>query len=194
MFKQQHGCRWRSRGRQRGVTLVESMVTLAVAGILTTMAVPSMTAMQDKAAVESQVGVFTSALRRARSVAITRGETVTVCALDPDSLGADKPSCVATGKDWTGGWMAFVDRAERGDLDEDDAILWVDAAPAGVGPVVGTQRYVTYRWSGELLGIAAHFRFLPPGEPAIDEPVERSALVCLNKPGRPRVAKHPHCS
>jgi len=193
MFEQ-HVRRGRIRGRQHGVTLVESMVALAVAGVLTTMAVPGMTAMHDKAAVDSQVGAFGSALRRARSAAISRGETVTVCALDPDSLAADRPACVASGKDWTGGWLVFVDRGERGELDEIDEILWVDAAPAGVGPMVGTQRYVTYRWSGELLGIAAHFRFLPPGEPAIDEPVERSALVCLNKPGRPRVAKDAQCS
>lgn len=190
----QHGRRWRIRGRQRGVTLVESMVALVVAGVLTTMAVPSMTAMHGKAAVDSQVGAFGSALRLARSAAMSRGETVTVCALDRDSLAGDQPTCMASGKDWTGGWLVFVDRGERGQLEEVDGILWVDAAPAGVGPMVGTQRYVTYRWSGELLGIAAHFRFLPPGEPAIDEPVERSALLCLNKPGRPRVAKAAQCS
>jgi type IV fimbrial biogenesis protein FimT len=150
--------------------------------------------MHDKAAVDSQVGVFNSALRRARSEAITRGETVTVCALDVDSLKAEKPACLDSGKDWTGGWMTFVDRGERGDVEEEDDVLWVDAAPSGVGPMVGTQRHVTYRWSGELLGIAAHFRFLPPGEPAVDAPVEGSALVCVNKPGKPRVSKEAQCS
>jgi type IV fimbrial biogenesis protein FimT len=193
MFEQ-HGRRWRSHGRQRGVTLVESMVALAVAGVLTTVALPNLSAMHDRAAVESQVGVFSSALRRARSEAITRGETVTVCALDIESLGADKPACVEPGKDWTDGWMVFVDRGERGDVDEEDEVLWVDAAPSGVGPMVGTQRYVTYRWSGELLGIAAHFRFLPPGEEAVDAPVEGSKLVCVNKPGKPRVSKQAQCS
>jgi type IV fimbrial biogenesis protein FimT len=183
-----------SRGRQRGVTLVESMVALAIAGVLTTVALPNLTGLRAKAAVETQVGSFNSALRRARSEAITRGQTVTVCALDADSLGDDKPACMASGNDWTGGWLVFVDAGERGDVDEDDDILRVEAAPAGVGPMVGTQRYVTYRWSGELLGIAAHFRFLPPGEPAVDVPVEGSALVCVNKPGKPRVAKEARCS
>jgi type IV fimbrial biogenesis protein FimT len=185
--------RWRCPGRQLGVTLIEAMVTLAIAGILTTVAVPSLTSMRAKTAVETQVGSFNSALRRARSEAITRGEIVTACALDPDSLGADKPACVPLGKDWTGGWMVFVDRGERGAVDEEDDVLWVDAAPSGTGPMVGTQRYLTYRWSGELLGIAAHFRFLPPGALAIDAPMAGSALVCVNKPGKPRVSKEPQC-
>jgi type IV fimbrial biogenesis protein FimT len=186
--------RWRCHVRQLGVTLIEAMVTLAIAGILTTVAVPGLTSMRAKAAVETQVGSFSSALRRARSEAITRGEVVTACALDVDSLDADKPACIPLGKDWTGGWIVFVDRDERGTVDEEDDVLWVDAAPSGIGPMVGTQRYVTYRWSGELLGIAAHFRFLPPGALAVDTPVEGSALVCVNKPGKPRVSKEPQCS
>jgi type IV fimbrial biogenesis protein FimT len=193
MFEQ-HGRRWRSRGRQRGVTLVESLVTLAVAGILTTVALPNLAGLHDKAAVDSQVGVFISALRRARSEAIKRSEIVTVCALDPDSLTAEKPACVESGQDWTGGWLVFIDRGDRGTVDEEDEVLWVDAAPAAVGPMVGTQRHVSYRWSGELLGLAAHFRFLPPGEQAVDAPVKGSALVCVNKPGKPRVAKQAQCS
>lgn len=192
-MSEQYGRRRRSRGRQHGVTLVESLVSLAVAGVLTTVAVPSLTALRDKAAVDSQAGAFTSAMRRARSEAINRGETVTVCALDSGSLAADKPACTDSGEDWTGGWMVFVDRNDRGEVGEEDQILWVDAAPSGAGAMVGTQHHVTYRWSGELLGIAAHFRFLPPGEPAVDSPVEGSVLVCVNKPGRPRVSRQGQC-
>lgn len=193
-MSEQYGRRWRTRGRQHGVTLVESLVSVAVAGLLTTMAVPSLKAMHSKAAVDTQVNAFTSALRRARSTAISRGETVTVCALDPDSLSAGKPACMPTGDDWSGGWMVFIDREERGEVDEGDDLLSVDAAPSGVGPVVGTQRYMTYRWSGELLGLAAHFRFLPPGERAVDAPVEGAALVCVNKPGKPRVSRQEQCN
>jgi hypothetical protein len=119
---------------------------------------------------------------------------VTVCALDADSLGSEKPSCADSGKVWSGGWLMFIDQGERGDVDEGDQVLFVDATGDGVGSMVGTQRYVTYRWSGELLGIAGHFRFLPPGQPAVDLPVEGSALVCVNKPGKPRVAKEAQCS
>jgi type IV fimbrial biogenesis protein FimT len=193
-MSEQYGRRWRTRGRQHGVTLVESLVSLAVAGVLTTMAVPSLKAMHGRSAVDAQVNAFTSALRRARSAAISRGETVTVCALDPDSLGGEEPACLTSQGDWSGGWIVFVDRGERGEIEEEDDLLWVDAAPSGVGPMVGTQRYLTYRWSGELLGIAAHFRFLPPGEPFVDAPVKGSALVCVNKPGKPRVSRQGQCN
>jgi len=194
MFSKLPGRRSRRRGRQLGVTLIESLMALGVAGVLSTLAVPSLTDWRAKAAVQSQVQSFNSVLRRARSEAITRGDLVTVCALDADSLAAERPSCAGAGRVWSGGWLMFVDRGERGDVDEDDQILFVEASAEGVGPMVGTQRYVTYRWSGELLGIAAHFRFLPPGEPAVDAPVDGSALVCVNKPGKPRVAREAQCS
>lgn len=182
------------RGRQLGVTLIELLMALGIAAVLTTMALPSLAGWRAKTAVDTQVQGFNSALRRARSEAMTRGEPVTLCALDADSLSDEKPSCADSGKDWSGGWLMFVDRGERGDVDDEDQILFVDAAADRVGSMVGTQRYLTYRWSGELLGMAAHFRFLPPGEPAVDAPVEGSALVCVNKPGKPRVAKEAQCS
>jgi type IV fimbrial biogenesis protein FimT len=194
MLSKQPKRRSRWHGRQLGVTLIETMMALGISGVLMTMALPSLTGLRARAAVDSQVHGFISALRRARSEAMTRGELVTVCALDADSLGSEKPSCADSGKVWSGGWLMFIDQGERGDVDEGDQVLFVDATGDGVGSMVGTQRYVTYRWSGELLGIAGHFRFLPPGQPAVDLPVEGSALVCVNKPGKPRVAKEAQCS
>jgi type IV fimbrial biogenesis protein FimT len=195
MFSQPLRCRVRSRARARslGFGLIESLVTLGIAGVLVGIAVPSLGQVRDKAAVDSRFHDLGSALRRARSEATTRGDTVTVCALDRDSVATGSPACVESGNDWSAGWLVFVDRGERGEVGEEDHIIAVDQAPAQSGSVLGTQRYLTYRFSGELLGIAAHFRFLPPGTEAVDAALPGSALLCVNKPGKARLSTDGQC-
>lgn len=183
----------RLAARQLGFTLIETMVALGVAGTLTAIGLPSLSQFHDKAAVEAQVQGFTSALRRARSEAVSRGELVSVCALDADSVEAGEPDCVAEGKDWSAGWLVFIDHGDRGEVGEGDKVIAVVQAPANTGGAIGTQRYLTYRASGELLSIAAHFRFLPPGAEVQDVDVPGAVLVCVNKPGRPRVAVEGVC-
>lgn len=194
MFSQQQSLRRaQRRARQSGVTLTETVVALGIAGTLAAIGVPSFKRFHDKAAVESQYRSLESTLRRARSEATKRGELVSVCALDPDSLPAGKPDCLESGKNWSAGWLLFVDRGQRGELGEGDRLVLVQQAPANAGAVIGTQRYLTYRASGELLSIAAHFRFLPPGQPAVDEALPGSLLVCVNKPGKARVSAQGEC-
>lgn len=183
----------RRSARQLGFTLIETMVALGVAGTLAAIGLPGLSQFHDKAAVEAQVEGFTSALRRARSEAVSRGELVTVCALDADSVEAGEPDCVAEGKAWSAGWLVFVDHGDRGEVGEGDKVITIVQAPANTGGAVGTQRYLTYRSSGELLSIAAHFRFLPPGAELKDVDVPGAALVCVNKPGRPRLATEGVC-
>lgn len=190
-------CRAQRRARparhQWGVTLVETVVTLAIAGTLTAIGVPSLKQFHDKAAVDARYHELNSALRRARSEAMTRGELVSVCALDGDSLEAGTPRCIDGGRDWSDGWLVFVDRDDRGEVESADKVLAVYQAPANPAPVVSTLRYLTYRPSGVLLSIASHFRFLPPGEEHVDAAVPGSVLVCVNKPGKPRVATDVQC-
>jgi type IV fimbrial biogenesis protein FimT len=186
-------CVAHGRACQFGVTLVELMVALAVVGILAAVGIPSLRQFHDRAAINAQYETLNSALRRARSEAMARGELVTVCALDGDSLATGTPECLGSGKAWHEGWLVFIDRAERGEVDENDWIVSVHQPPANSGSVLGTQRYLTYRASGVLLSLAAHFRFVPPGQPAVDQDVPGSVMVCVNKTGKPRVAKEGTC-
>jgi type IV fimbrial biogenesis protein FimT len=181
------------RTRQLGVTMIETLVALGIAGTVTAIGVPNIAQFRDKAAVNARFQVFDSALRRARHEAMARGELVSICAIDPKTADQPRPECLPAGRDWSAGWMVFVDRGDRGEINDADKVVWIERAPANVGPVVGTQRYMTFRAGGELLSIAGHFRFLPPGEPAVDQALPGSALVCVNKTGRPRVAKDIRC-
>jgi type IV fimbrial biogenesis protein FimT len=189
----QHARRARRPVRQSGVTLIESLVTLSIAATLAAIGVPSLRQFHDRKAVDSQYHALASALRRARSEALTRGELVTVCALDGDSVRSGDPACLESGKDWSAGWLVFTDRGTRGEVDDGDKVIVVHQAPARAGNMVATQRYLTYRHSGELLSMAAHYRALPPGQPPVDEAVPGSALICVNRPGKARLAEGPTC-
>ncbi|HJV70794.1 GspH/FimT family pseudopilin [Ideonella sp.] len=194
MFSQQQSLRRaQRRARQSGVTLTETVVALGIAGTLAAIGVPSLKQFRDKAAVDARYHDLNSALRRARSEAMIRGELVSVCALDGDSLEAGTARCIDGGHDWSDGWLVFVDRDDRGEVESADKIVAIYQAPANPAPVVATLRYLTYRPSGVLLSISAHFRFLPPGEEPVDVAVPGSALVCVNKPGKARVATEAQC-
>lgn len=181
------------RARQLGVTMIETLVALGIAGTVTALGVPNISQFRDKAAVNTRFQAFDSALRRARHEAMARGELVSVCAVDPTTANQHQPECLQAGRDWSAGWMVFVDRGDRGEIDDGDKVVWVELAAENVGSVIGTQRYMTFRAGGELLSIAGHFRFLPPGVPAVDQALPGSALVCVNRTGRPRVAKDVRC-
>jgi type IV fimbrial biogenesis protein FimT len=64
--------------RFAGFTLIELMVTLAVAAILVTIAVPGMATLVQNSRTTSQTNELVSALNLARSEAVKRGRTVTV--------------------------------------------------------------------------------------------------------------------
>lgn len=67
------------RSRQPGFTLIELMVTLAVAGILAVVAVPAMTALINGNRLAGTSGDLTASLQLARSEAIRRNARVNVC-------------------------------------------------------------------------------------------------------------------
>ena len=80
----------------RGFTLIELMVTLAVAAILLAVAVPSYQNFVATSRLASQANDFITALNFARSEAVKRGANVTVCA------SSNGTSCVGA---WAAGWI-----------------------------------------------------------------------------------------
>lgn len=93
--------------RWRGFTLVELITTLAVAGILVTLAVPSFTTFVKNNRLITQTNDFVSSLNLARSEAIRRGDRVTLC------KSSDQASCSGSGG-WEQGWIIFVDVNDDG--------------------------------------------------------------------------------
>ena len=108
--------------RQRGVTLVELLVTIAVLAIVLALAVPGYGSLVNNIRLSSLTNDLVSALNLARSEAIKRGVRVTLC--KSANPMATEPACQISGS-WQDGWVAFVDRDVVGQRDVDDQLLMV---------------------------------------------------------------------
>lgn len=86
--------------RQRGFTLMELMITIAVMSILLTLALPNFrTALQNNR-LTGQANEMLTAMQFARSEALKRGFPVEMCS------SADGATC---GGNWNLGWIVYVD-------------------------------------------------------------------------------------
>jgi type IV fimbrial biogenesis protein FimT len=144
---------------EMGFTLIELMVTLAVAAIVLTVAVPSFQDLVRNNRLATQANQLVSALNLARSEAVKRGVRVTVCKTDaPD---AAEPSCSATAN-WQQGFIVFVDNTHlagnsKGVIDEPDERIRVFGALTG-STLQGGDNFaegISYLASGVSEGIKA---------------------------------------
>lgn len=88
--------------RQCGFTLTELLITMAVLGILGTIAVPGMLNVVQTNQRVSATNDLVQSMRMARSEAIARNQRVIVCA------SRDGSNC-GTAADWSIGWIGFND-------------------------------------------------------------------------------------
>lgn len=105
---------------QIGVTLIELIITLAVAAILTSLAVPSFRQAMVSNRLTSINNEFMGAINFVRAEAIKRGQSISLC----KSTTGDACSTVNT-TFWENGWIAFADNNANGDLDVGEAVLQV---------------------------------------------------------------------
>jgi type IV fimbrial biogenesis protein FimT len=178
--------------RERGYTLVEVLVGVAVAGVLSATGLPSLHGLMHQRAVQGQLQEFRNAVQLARREAMKRGEVVSLCARHLDDKDAGV-RCAVSGKDWSNGWLIFVDRQGHGDMGAGDLLLRVHQPSGGYGPVMATLRSLSFQHTGISLNSASHFRFLPPGAAHLDVDQAGAALICVNKPGRARQAAGGTC-
>ena len=96
--------------RQVGMTLIELMVTLAVALLLLLIAVPMFSRFTGSNQLTASSNALSTHLQLARSEAIKRGTGVTICA------SGDGATCAGTNY-WELGWIVFVDGQTPGVVD-----------------------------------------------------------------------------
>ena len=161
--------------RNRGFTLIELMVTVAITGILAGVAAPSMGGFIEHQRANAATSSLMSHMALARMSAISRNHRAVLCP------SRDGLTCEA-GTDWSGGWMLFVDEDGNRRPDSSDEILRVDLEPTSrhlrVVSTVGRQQ----------------LRYLPDGRSAgsnltlsiCNRKGELLGAVIINNAGRAR--------
>lgn len=96
-------------GKQRGTSLVEIVTALAVAGVLTTAGMPSLTATMNSRHASPTTNELVAALNLARSEALARGSRVAIAA--------------RSNADWSQGWRVFADGNDNGVLDPGEQVI-----------------------------------------------------------------------
>jgi len=93
----------------KGFTLIELMMTLSIAAILLTVAVPSYITFTKNSRLTAQTNKVIAAVSLARGEASKRGTRVVLCR--SDEVGQADPDCSGssgTSKDWSNGWLVFA--------------------------------------------------------------------------------------
>lgn len=165
----------------KGFSLLELLVVLAIVGILLAIGLPSLRGMVVSGARSDAATGLYAALSRARSEAISRNTTVSVCARD---LAASAPGCAGSAN-WMNGWLVYT-TTTNGSLEAISQqppvsqTLHFQTAPSGV---------VSFDANGRTTS-AADFR-LCPGSDAGDR---RSRLVRVRRSGGITLSEAATCS
>ena len=158
---------------QSGLSLVEVLVAIVIAGLLLTFALPAFQSMQARRAVSGAMDILNSDFAYARSEAIKRGNFVTVCSSDNGSV------CLAS-NEWGAGWIIYEGGASA--TVPAGSILRVQGPPAGIASLTATDTSLTFRPNGTGYATAGHMRVTPHADTAQD------TLVCISAAGRVRQA------
>lgn len=163
--------------RSRGVTLLELMITLAVAAVLLGLAVPSFGGMWRDTQRAVAVNAFIHGIFLARSTAIVRKQVVSIC------RSSDGQTCSNQTADWQRGWIVFVnhDRDDPPVRDQGEPLLSVQPGWER-GTITSNRRAYTFR---------PHQHRVVNGTVVFCDGrgSTQARAIIINSVGRPRVAK-----
>ena len=137
--------------KQHGLTLVELMVTLAVAIILVAVGMPLFSGVAANNRATTQANSLVSAMKLARSEAVKRSMTAIVCAANSAQTACDGGSP----PDWTNGWLVHADVNNNSSFDAADILrTWpaLSATAVVTGNYPGSLTEVAFRATGESNG------------------------------------------
>jgi type IV fimbrial biogenesis protein FimT len=139
--------------QQRGFTMIELLVTLSIAAIMMTIAVPSFRDFLLNNRMTSQTNDFVLALASAKSEAVKRGVFVTVCSRATNATCAGSTT-------WDSGWLVFADNNGDGLVTAGtDVVLQVREALEGNNTLrAGARQRVTFQNTGFSSGFNDTFR------------------------------------
>jgi type IV fimbrial biogenesis protein FimT len=131
------------RSRAGGFTLIELLIAIVILGILGTIAVPAFNEASMSNKLSAYANTFSASLRIARSEAIKRNATVTMC------RSSNGTSCATSGT-WQQGWIVFNDTDGDGTIDTNETrFAYEQAMGSDYSLTSGGGTYtLTFRGSG----------------------------------------------
>lgn len=131
---------------QRGLTLIELMIGLAVLGVVLALAAPSFEQSINGNRLSSAAAEMVGALQLARSEAVRNNRRVVVCRSD------DGSACSTTNASWNG-WIVFVDTDRDGVRDGTEPVVKAGTIENDVrllpsAAIVGLSQSITFRGDG----------------------------------------------
>lgn len=177
------------KARQRGLSLVEIVVTVALVAIVSTLGIPSFQTTIKNSRLVAETNRFVAHIQLARSEAVKRNRVVSICRSD------DGQECgTSTARVYHQGWLVYMDTDGRDDdyeASNSDVLVQIgDPAAPGISirsDIVGNS-WLSFSANGMLdeNGNTARYVLCADDESTALVP---GRLVTISVAGQPRVTK-----
>jgi type IV fimbrial biogenesis protein FimT len=170
--------RWRSA--QRGVTLMEVMIVLAIVALLLAIGVPAFREFVARNRLDGAAQDLLASLQFARSEATRRGVQVTL-----------RLAGTAGSRNWGSGWSMFADTDGDGVLDTGEEVIRQGMALTAPLTLVGSSSFdtvIAFNRNGQLTNAGGGYLVLCEGGVLTEGGQSRSRAVLVNGAGRVRMA------
>ncbi len=94
--------------RQTGFTLIELSITVAIAALIMTVAIPSYQSLSGENHASAHQDDINSALRLSRHLAVEHNRLAKLCARAATSDPTAVPTCSSSSGDWGNGWVVML--------------------------------------------------------------------------------------
>ncbi len=166
-----------------GFTLLELMITLAVAAILAMIAAPSFDALLKSSALKAALTSINGDLRFARGEAVAKAQDVVICA------SSDGLTCSASNT-WDSGWIIFNDTNSNGAPDygtgscatTEDCLYKYQSALSGAITLRADASQATFSTLGELSSGVSILRLCSDDADALNDS-DKSRTLNVNASG-----------
>src|SRR3972149_9890446 len=123
--------------RQAGFNILEMMVAIAIAGVISVLAVPAFGDLLKNNRLATQANDMINSLHYARSEAVNRGRNIRI---EPLTAGAT----------WTTGWRVCIDANTDNDCADVSDIILRNYDRIEGASLVSSQNSITYRPAGDI--------------------------------------------
>ncbi|HXP65028.1 MAG TPA: Tfp pilus assembly protein FimT/FimU [Steroidobacteraceae bacterium] len=132
-----------------GFTLIEMLMTIAIAAILMGLAIPSFRYITNANRIASELNGLLGDLQLARAEAIKQGRNVTVCQSNDNTTCTNSTS-------WQSGWIVFTDPTNVGVHDIGEIYIRKQPAFSGADTFIASNNVsaITFNREGYAIGMA----------------------------------------